>query len=251
MNRTTVTILSMMLGSIASTSAQSLAQEFRVETEVFDGIASQPVSETLTLFSGDLVYDFLLTKPEEITILDLRRNRIVLLDKKREVQTTLGTTKLLQFTAQMKAFAAEPKVTEKELFDPKFTEEFDPQKGELKLQGKILTYRTVGIKPKFAPAIRQYREFADWYARLNAMRRQMPPFARIELNRALAEKGLVPQEVVRTVVARQALRNKKMEARSRHSFLWTLSNSDRKRIEDTGEYQAKFREITLREYWGI
>ena len=246
---TVVLVFVSSISFIGQVTGQEL-QGFRVVTEVFKEKQKEAVSDTLTLFTDELVYDFLLNDPEEVTILDVRRNRIVLLDKKRSFQFELKTSDLLQFTAEMKAIATDPKVAKKEWFEPRFTEKFDEQKGELVLQGKMLTYRTQGLKPKLPNAVRRYREFADWYARLNAMRGGPPPFPRIELNRALAEKGLLPQEVSRTMFTFQPLR-KKNTARSQHDFIFRLSNSDRKRIENTGQYQAKFKKVTMAEYWGI
>ena len=223
--------------------------EFRVETDVFAGDSKVPVSETLTLFVGDVIYDFLLTKPEEITILDVRRSRLVLLDRDRRVQTTLTMDKLQRITAGMKLVGEAEK---KEIFVPEAAPQFDEETGEVVLQIGGLTYRALGIKPKQPAAARSYREFADWYARLNAARRlNLPPFARIALNRALSDRGLLPKKVSRTVVMRQQLVDKKTKAHSQHSFVWKLSNSDRKRIESAGTLQASFKAVSIHEYWQI
>ena len=57
--------------------ANLAAQEFGVETEVFTGENIEPFSESLTIFSGEVVYDFLLGASEEIAIFDMSRSRIV------------------------------------------------------------------------------------------------------------------------------------------------------------------------------
>ncbi len=48
------------------------ADDFRIETKVFTGKETEPSSETLTLFRGGQVFDFL-TKPNEITLFDKPR----------------------------------------------------------------------------------------------------------------------------------------------------------------------------------
>ena len=47
-------------------------QEFRIETDVFVDEQKEPIVETLTIFSDGVVYDFLLTGVEEITLFDRR-----------------------------------------------------------------------------------------------------------------------------------------------------------------------------------
>jgi len=249
--RTLTVAILLVSAALVTCSAVGLESgDFRVETDVFVDDTKDPVSETLTLFSGDLVYDFLLSEPEEITILDVRRSRIVLLDKARRIKTTLTTDELRQFTAALKFLASDTE--NKEVFEPQFVQQFDKASGELVLSGVMITYRVLGIEPKHPGVSRKYREFADWYARLNAARfRNLPPFARIELNRSLAEKGLLPKEVSRTVVTPQPLIDKKTTAHSRHTFVWSLSNSDRKRIENVGTYQASYKTVSFPEYWGV
>ena len=59
----------------------ALAEEFRVDTDVYlEGEGKEPIAETLTLFSNGLIYDFILTGSEEITIFDVDRGHIVMLD---------------------------------------------------------------------------------------------------------------------------------------------------------------------------
>ncbi len=59
-----------------------LADEFRIESKVFSAKDEAPTSESLTLFDDGRVYDFL-TSPREITVFDISRSRIVLLDPER------------------------------------------------------------------------------------------------------------------------------------------------------------------------
>ena len=98
----------------------------------------------------------------------------------------------------------------------------------------------------------QFREFADWYARLNAIRPgNLPPFGRLELNEALARRQLVPEEIDRTIVLDGRFGAKKVKACSRQSFVWTLSGTDRKRVEKAGRLMAELQEITPPEYWRV
>ena len=52
-----------------------LADDFRIETEIFIGNEEKPAVENLTLFYDGRVYDFLLTEPAEITVGSSARSR--------------------------------------------------------------------------------------------------------------------------------------------------------------------------------
>ena len=54
----------------------AMAEDFRVETDVFVGGEKEPVAQNVTLFSGGLVYDFPLIGPQEITVFDAARGAL-------------------------------------------------------------------------------------------------------------------------------------------------------------------------------
>lgn len=220
--------------------------EFRIETDVFVDNAKEPTVETLTIFSEGVVYDFLLTGVEEITVFDQQRQRLVLLDTKRKVKTELTFDTLLQYVAQMKVQLSEAKR------DVLLAEELEIQSddaGCLTLTNGAVTYRAEGTSPKFPEAATEYQHFADWYARLNAMREgNPPPFARIRLNAELAARGLVPKTIERTIVQQRGLQQKTQSLRSQHLANWRLSQTDRKQIDRAGTYLVSFTDVPFREY---
>jgi len=68
----------------------SIAQDFRIETEVFRGESTEPISENLTLFSGNLILDFMLPTdrtrfPEQIVIFTSDERKFILLDTRRRI----------------------------------------------------------------------------------------------------------------------------------------------------------------------
>jgi hypothetical protein len=76
----------------------------------------------------------------------------------------------------------------------------------------------------------------------------LPPFARIELNRVLLAKGLVPEEVELTVSPPNRLVSRKTVIRSRHLLNWRLSNTDRKRVDGAGNELATFQAVSFQQY---
>lgn len=239
--------LSLLAGQVPVTAAQP--DDFRVETDIFLSGEKEPVAQSVTLFSGGLVYDFPLIGPQEITVFDGSRGRFVLLDVPRKTKTTLTTQELLQTTAAIKVQAQQLDGVFAFAADPQFKREADGEEGWLTLSSSLLSYRVKGIKPKLAVTADAYRDFADWYARLNATRPgNLPPFPRLELNRALAERQQVPEEVELTVEPKNRWAGRKLVVRSHHIFNWRLSNTDHKRIETAGTYMADFQAINFQDY---
>ena len=237
------------------------AQDFRIDTEVFVGPLDkkdlQPASETLTIFANDMVYDFLLAQPREITLLDPIRGRFTLLDESRKVKASLSTEEVLDYVLSFDSHAAE---SEDPLFAFAANPQFETSTEEVKengqslvritLVGQPLSYVALGQKPQHPQSVRAYRQFADWFARLNVARPgNLPPQARMVLNQTLADQGLLPLEVTRTIISSGTFgREKKLEVKTRHLVNWTLSGEDRKRIEHAGDCLARFHAVSFNEY---
>jgi hypothetical protein len=183
------------------------AQDFRVDTEIFVGDEKEPAAETLTIFSHGLVYDFLLTGPEEITLLDTVRGRFTLLDPARKVKCGIAAQEVLQQTLSLEAHAVESKDA---LFAFAAQPQFDVSVEEatengqpivrLGFSARPLEYEVVARPTDRPEVVTAFRYFADQFARLNALRPgNLPPGARLEVNKALAERKLLPLEITRTI----------------------------------------------------
>ena len=215
--------------------------DFRVDTEIFVGTEKEPVTENLTIFTEGRVYDFLLSGSKEVTIYDPARGQFTLLDTERKLKSSISTQKLLEYAESMEAEIAKGndsflKSIAKPTFEMK-VEEFQ-ENGEdrirITLTSKELTYRVVGKRPEHPEAVHAFRQFGDFFARFNAARPgNLPPGARLALNQALADKGLIPLEIERTVVT-PGIGGQKLEVRSHHLFNWLISNQDRSKIAHAG-----------------
>lgn len=222
-------------------------EPFRVETDIFVGKETEPI-QYLTLFQGRLVYDFRVTKPEEVTLYDWDRNRIVLVDPARKTKATLATDEVLNFTAGIKTHVSESNAVFHAATHPGFSELVDEPDGWRRLSNKHITYRFRGTPPKSPDNVARYRDFADWSARLSAMRPgNLPPHARMEANKRIADLGWLPDEVQRTVDPGK-IGFRKVEARSRHLFNDLLSETDRKRIERASSWAATFQDVGFPEF---
>lgn len=242
----------LMSCAIQLTTSTGLAHEFRIETEVCRGGDDQPVSESLTLFEGGLIYDFLVTGDddesiaEQIAIFDTHQRKFVLLDSKRKVKTTIPEFRLIRLLSALKS---EGVVQNDFLVNPEFEEIFDTSSGWLTLQSDQLIYRAKGKRPSDGTVLPIYHEFIDQFARLNVTDpRTMPPFARLKLNAAVKKYGFIPEEInVQLAISEDNVEHK-IELTTKHFVFWELSKRDRDQIKLAKEYWMSFKEVTLKEF---
>jgi hypothetical protein len=227
------------------------AQGFRMETDVFRGDQKEPICRTLTLFTDGLVYDFILSgDSKEVTVFDMNSGRVILLDSQRSLKTILTHEQLIRLTTSLKLEINSDNPVFHFAANPKFATKFDDANGLLTLSSDRMTYRVQGKPAELSDAPRQYQELADWSARLNACRPgNLPPFARLELNRELAERELIPFEVDLTIVVPGRLgSSRKLEMKTRHLVNWALGTNDRKRIESVSQQIGKFEAVSFETY---
>ncbi|QDU97966.1 hypothetical protein [Lignipirellula cremea] len=231
--------------AVCGASATAWGQQFRVESTVFEGAKTEPLLETLTLFNDGVIYDFM-NDAHKVTVTDPARERIVLLDTERKLQCTFAMQELGTFVENLRD--AGSKRSEPWFFDPKFEVTTDSD-GWVVLAARPLTYKVKGAKPSNSLCVTQYQRFADWSARLNATRPgNMMPFARIEVNRVMAERGEIPEEVNLTLASSVLKRG--LSYRSKHAVIWSLSKTDRQKIEDVGEHMAEYATVSFTEFYG-
>ncbi len=222
------------------------AEDFRIDTEIFLDDQKEPVFETLTIFHRGVVYDFLRTGVEEVTLFDRERQRLVLMDTRRQVKTVLPMDSIISSMAELKVQLSSE---HGKFLLGESAELGEDEQGWIKLANERITYRAKCIPPDDKTAALEYQEFADWYARLNAMRpHNLPPFLRIKLNSEIAKKGLMPKTVERTIAENRMLSSKQQVVRSEHLANWRLSHSDRRLIDRANAALANFREVSFREY---
>jgi hypothetical protein len=243
-----------MVACACGASADDL--EFRVDTEVFKNDEKKPLLEQLTIFAADgTVYDFQLTSPPETTVFDPRHGRFTLLDETKKVKAVITTQEVMDVSFGLETFAAKQKHSLMAFCAaPQFeTAAEDINRNgqamvELRFNGKPLSYTAVGLTSSMPDVAKRYRYFADWCARLNSLRgNSLPASARLVLNKELAERELLPFEIVRSIPPSNPL-GKKLEHKSEHRFNWALSGEDRKRIERAGDMIATYETVGFDAY---
>ena len=222
------------------------AEDFCIHTKVHLG---KEAVESVTMFRGGVVYDFI-DSPEEITILDPPRDRFVVLDVTRKVKVAVTEVTIKAFSEKLRQEAQARKVDLLVfLADPKFDETYDESSGELSMTSPWMSYKVKTAEPKFPVATAQYAAYSDAQTQLNTLLKpgSLPPFARMALNSALADRGRLPTEVQLTRYA-QTRGSKQVTIKAEHRLQWRLLEADRERIDAADRHLATFTEVSLGDY---
>jgi hypothetical protein len=223
--------------------AAGSSPEFRIETELYIGDAKKPQAEHLTLFSKGLVFDLLRPEESQITVFDLARDRIILLDRRRELRCVLAPQDLIDLMARIRAEAPEQMADLG--VDAEVTWRDEPSSGWTAAAGqaRYLIRPQSPPSPKYA---RAFAEFADWSARLNAYRKVgSAPFLRMALNARLASMGQLPDEVLLSI---SPLLGPTRIIRTKHLANYQLSNLDREKIAAASRQIATYQQVSWNEF---
>lgn len=240
-----------MVMTAFATTATAQTTAFRVETDVFVGEEPKPVQQTLTLFSSGVAYDFSMDEPNRVVMIDPLRNRIVLLDAEKKLQTQIELTQLtaLMDSARNQAIATELAVYVR---DAEQVEKSGDGK-TITVGKKILKYVSTlqdSKEPEFA---KQYAEFADTSAMLNAWQaRNPPPFARLSLNREIANLEKLPEEISRiTFLPDSGKEVPEHQVRCKLHCNWRLSKDDERQLAEVGKMLVNFTTVSAQEFFSV
>lgn len=231
-----------------SATSRAVAQEMRIETYVYgQEEAEEPLSHTVTLFDKNTVYDFV-DNPQQIAVFRApapgSSGQFILLDVASARRTEVSTDRISGLMDKLTQWAAGQKdPLLKFSADPKFKETYDRDTGVLVLSSDLWDYKVGTIPADDASMLARYREFTDWYTRLNTMMNSSPPPGpRLELNSSLEKYGVMPVEILRTLKAN------KSTLRATHDFSWRLSRDDRARLDEAKKYLASFKKVGNEEF---
>ena len=238
---------------------------FRVESEIFVDGAKEPVARSLTLFRDGVAWDFLevspAEKPEppasgsggeqlgEIVLHDPARERIILVDPRRNVKTRIDAIRLERLSVSLASWARK---SDDRLVrwsgGPDFGEGMTETKDRLELVGPRVRYDvelTAAASPEIA---RRYRRFADTAILLKALVRPggLPPFPRLAINRRLEAADALPTSVALEIDARGfPLSARADRVKCVHRFHPRLLTGDIERIEEAESRVAVSDDVDL------
>jgi hypothetical protein len=241
------------VGLLLVSGVTTRGEGFRVDSQVFIGKETTPHSTNVTLFQAAHVYDFL-DQPRQITIYDLARGRVVLVNPvnpERKVKAEVSQDMLDSFCDNLRR--GEAHTTDAVLrfaLDPRFDEQVEEIDGERVFSSKHITYRIKTFAGNSAGTAGAYGKFSDASARLNSFvnRGSLPPFPRLLVNQSLARSGHLPAEVFFTVSPARLGAGRTVVLKSKHEYRWRLLDSDLRMIDEAGEILANAASLSLAEY---
>lgn len=225
------------------------AADFRIVSHVFVGDDEQAASTNTTLFRAGLVYDYL-AEPPSVTIFDPLRGRFVLIDPAHQLQAQMSIQEVAKFSEELKMRAsAHSNSLLKFMALPKF--EVGGRGNQLVMTSPQMTYELHTLKVKDRTALQEYFDFSNWYARLNTMVNpgSPPPFARIEINKTMEKRGVIPNEVELRISAGAGKERREVKLRSRHDVTWKLLGEDLRRIDETSKQLATFKNVSFEQFY--
>ena len=204
-----VAIVVASVASAASADGDARGFELRVASELFADGATEPVARSLTLFRDGVAWDFLeLASPDkdaaagmrlaEIVLHDPARERVVVIDPKRDVKTQVEAIRLERLSVSLAKWArsADDRLV-RWAGGPDFGDGITEKEDAMELVGPRVRYAVAYGAAPSTEAAATYRRFADTAILLKALLHPggIPPFPRLALNRRIEAAGAIPAEV--------------------------------------------------------
>ena len=208
-------------------SLHAIGEDFRIDNAVYASDRKEPTSRSVTIFHKGVVYDCM-TTPAETVVFDKTAKRFVLLNMadhtRAELTTDDVTTFLDRFESRLRSMIAKtPNALLEFMADPKFEERYDGPTGELTLASPLVNYKLLLSSGQSKSMVEQYRDFSDWYARLNTLLTPaaLPPFGRLAVNKAVAKRKAIASQV--TLAIASAKSGRRRTIRSTHEIVRRLT----------------------------
>ncbi|RMF95422.1 MAG: hypothetical protein D6741_11725 [Planctomycetota bacterium] len=227
--------------------------EFRVEHEIYVGTKQTPSTRGVTLFRGDLVYDFL-ESPQEIMVFDLKAERVVLLNPARREMTELEFDTVDKLIAEMVTWASKQDDPYLQfLADPVFEMKTENDGATWIFDTRWLTYEFDTVEADSKETLTRYWTFSDLSAKVNPLLSpgSRPPLLRLEINKKLRSAKRLPVAVRLREKPKNLLDFLPRRPRTvfaKHQFSDSLSVADKERIRQVEEYRRIFRSVPFNEY---
>lgn len=230
----------------------------RMESELFANGGGKPVARSLTLFRDGVAWDFLELPAEddggalrlvEVVLHDPARDRVVVIDPKRNVKTQVETVRLERLAVSLASWARrDDDRLVRWAGGPDFDDGLTMTDTTLELSGPRVRYAVAHAPAPSSEAAVAYREFADTALLLRALLHPggLPPFPRLALNRHLETAGAIPCEVTLEMDSRFASLGGRTERMTcRHRLLPRLLATDASKIDDAAARSAAAEAVDL------
>jgi hypothetical protein len=235
-----------------NSSLTPVGDDFRVNSAVYVGDKKTPASQSVTIFHEGVVYDSM-KSPAETVVFNKTAKKFILLNMAKQIRAERTTDEVAAFVNQFaerlrSMIAKNPDPLIEFLADPKFQEQYDQPSGELTLSGPLVSYRVALLTGEREVAVGQYREFSDWYAKLNVLLTPgaLPPFGRLAVNAAIANRKAIASQVVLTMSSPKT--GRRQTIRSTHEIAHRLTPVDLDRVARIRKSMTEFKLVDFEKY---
>ena len=247
MRFSTLTIFALLITLFVSDAV--VAQQFKIESQIYVGGEDQPSSSNVTMFSDGLVFDFQSkgTQSHEVTILQPKQHRTILLDRLRQMKLVLDDVQLIKMADALRRETSQDEVAGF-LVNERFEEAIQYDNGAATLKSPSITYTVRGNRPADLKVFPIYSNFIEAFTRLQVSDpHAFSPFPRMRLNETIRKVGWIPSEVTVTFEP-NPLMKQGMAATSKHTFISQLSAADQTQIADIKAEWLNFESVDLYEF---
>lgn len=243
MNMNRISLAAIALVALPLTARSNQSVSFRVVAKIYADADEKPLTETLTLFDSGVAYDLPQSKSRFATVFDTGNQRVTLLDRETQVQSTVGVNELVKYAAGARAAAQDPE--QKKQIGLSAKVESDAETDSYTIRFGPVVMQTTAQTLTQAAAASDYGRYIDLSARLN-IARQMgpPPFARMSLNDAMTSDNKVPLVLTRTITNKGVVQRH----RQKNEVAESLSEEDRVKINEIRGMLSLYREVDLNEF---
>ncbi|WP_182868542.1 hypothetical protein [Stieleria mannarensis] len=217
---------------------------FQVTIEVFELLADQKLQlqdRHLVLFKDGKAYDFALTEPRNVTLIDPINGQVTLLSRVDHVKSTITHQDIVTAAARFRLFATNEGLETRLGINAKTVRDAN-QTNTYRIQFGDYHYTASAADPEIAAQPNRFAEFTDWVARVNLVRKiGTPPFARINLGNTIAADGRIPETV--TLELKSDTHGRTFV--SNYKFKADLSKESRQRAEEVAGMLTLYRDVPL------
>ena len=244
MNRILLACLLLPLSACAF-SAERI--DFRVNHTTRESSAAEPISDGKTVFLDGRVYDQL-NSLQEIVVYQPEQSRFTLLNVRAREKVLLTAEQLDTFFEEFRQRASRHENADIRFFaDPQFQVSYRETENRYTFSSRLLSYDITPQKPENPAMLRQYRQFAKAYCKLNLMLSPAAKtvFARMSVNDTIFNTGSL---IARSQVTIRSPQGTSTVITSDYQFLPRLVESDRTWAKQVDEYIDAFTETTMTKY---
>ncbi len=235
--------------------SQTLAQQFKLDSQVYQDGQTTPIGHSLTIFIDGLVYDIAFSPDDatsivEIVVYDSHTKSFEILDNKNNRRVHLEQFEIVRMLENQRQQGLQDERLI-HLVRPNLVEDVDLSEGRLTMSNAMLRYDAKCEKLSDPIIQSQFYEFLDQYSRLSVSDpRRLPPFARLEFNQALMKYNLVPKAIHLTLSGGDISKSD-LALVSKHTLIKKLSDDDKKRVEQIRLSWPKMDKVSIADFRGI